>query len=141
MPKQAIAGRRGVILLMLLATILVGGILASVIANLITNQARFTHHQVSRVQAYYSALAAMNLAMENLRTGNWDNGCYALCNDATGGGETGCRHAPPLPLSCSSFLDTVVDGEIPYNITIVISPPDSNEIRRIDLAANFTYTP
>ena len=45
--------------------------LAGVILNIIRSQARFTHHQASRIQAYYASQAGINYAIEMLRTGGW----------------------------------------------------------------------
>ena len=63
--------KKGVVLLIVLGTLLVVVILANVILNIILSQSRLTHHQVSRIQAYYAAQAGMNLALENLRVGAW----------------------------------------------------------------------
>lgn len=108
---------------MLLGTILISAILSAVIANLVLNQARFTQHQVNRVKAYYACLAAMNLAMENLRTGSWgttSGSPYSLC-------ASGC---------------TVDDPDMPYRVNITISDPDPvTQIRTINCTANYTYTP
>ena len=66
MPKNPLSQKQGAILLMVLGTILVVVILASVILSIILSHSRLTHHQVSRIQAYYAAQAGVNLAIENL---------------------------------------------------------------------------
>ena len=57
----------GIVLLIALASVLVVTILANVILNVMINQSRLTHHKVSRIQAYYAALAGVNLALDKLR--------------------------------------------------------------------------
>lgn len=63
--------RRGVVLLIVLGTLLVVASLATVILSLILSQRRLTHHQTSRIQAYYASMAGMNYALEQLRTKTW----------------------------------------------------------------------
>lgn len=109
--------KKGVVLYMVLATLLIVVILANVVLGIILSQSRFTHHQVSRIQAYYASLAGMNLAREQLRTGAWGTGSYTLC-------KSGC---------------TVNDSDIPYTVNINISNPDAQGIRTITLATNYTY--
>ncbi|MDD5432931.1 MAG: hypothetical protein PHO70_08135 [Candidatus Omnitrophica bacterium] len=60
---------RGVILFIVLGTILVVVFLANAILALISNQTRFTHHQVSRIQGYYASWAGINYAYEMLSNG------------------------------------------------------------------------
>jgi hypothetical protein len=114
--------RKGVALLLVLGTLMVVLVLAGIILGIVSSQSRLTHHQVSRIQAYYAALAGMNLALENLRPpAIWGPGTYRLC-------ESGCS-AP-----------NVSDGEIPYNITISISAANvSTGIYTIDIFCNYTY--
>lgn len=67
-------GTRGVLLIMVLGAILVVTILANIALNIISSQAKLTHHQVARTQGYYAALAGVNYAIEKLRLGddaNW----------------------------------------------------------------------
>ena len=64
-------GKRAIVLIMVLATLLVVAILATILLNIILSHSRLTHHQVSRIQAYYAAMAGMNYTLEQLRTGAW----------------------------------------------------------------------
>ena len=114
--------KRGVVLFIVLGTLLVVVSLATVILSLILSHARLTYHQTTRIQAYYAALAGMNLAREKLRTGTWTTGTYHLCKSG-----------------CSS--PDVNDSDIPYDVTITINAPDSNGIRPLSLTATYTYTP
>ncbi len=65
--------KKGIILFIVLGTILIVTILANVIIGIMLSQSRLTHHQVSRIQAYYAAWGGVNLAYEKMRTGdpNW----------------------------------------------------------------------
>ena len=119
-PKTIINNDKGIILLMVLLVIFVVVALANVILMQITSQSRLTHHQVSRIQAYYAAQAGMNYALENLRNGNTGN--FSLCNSA----------------AC-----TYNDPDIPYRVDVTIGAPGSgiSGTRRIDIRATYTYTP
>jgi len=65
---------KGVALFMVLGTMLIVIVLAGIILSIISSQSRLTHHQVSRIQAYYTAQAGMVYAFERLRTGTWRAG-------------------------------------------------------------------
>jgi hypothetical protein len=92
--------------------------LSQVVLTIILNQARLTHHQVSKIQAYYATLAAMNLARESLRLGYWATGTYTLC-------ASGC---------------TVNDPNIPYRVTITIGGANAaTGVRQIALSTDYTY--
>jgi len=62
---------KGIALFMALALLMVVVIFANVILTLMLNQSRITQHQIGRIQAYYAGVAGMNLALDNLRTGDW----------------------------------------------------------------------
>ncbi len=55
---------------MVLATLLIVLILASVLLNIMLSQSRFTQHQTGRIQAYFASQAGLNYAIEKLRLGN-----------------------------------------------------------------------
>ena len=126
--------RKGVVLFIVLGTLLVVVILAAVILSLILSHARLTHHQTSRIQAYSAALAGVNLARENLRTGTWttascppDDGCLLTDTDFPKGiiQDQQVRIIIRLPQT---------DPEKPcYN------PPGNNAC--ISATAIYTYTP
>lgn len=90
------AGQRGIALLIVLATFLVIIFLSNIILGNVTSHSRLTHHQVSRIQAYYAAQAGMNLAMENLRTGSW-----------------------PAPNASSFYIQNLTDAQFPASIRSV----------------------
>lgn len=52
---------------MVIGIIMVVGILSTVILRVVSNHARFTHHQVSRIQAQYAAKAGVIYALDKLR--------------------------------------------------------------------------
>lgn len=74
--------KKGIALVMVLGTLLVVVILAVIILNIILSHSRLTQHQVGRIQAYYAAMAGINYALEQLRTGNWPAGNYTWTFDA-----------------------------------------------------------
>ena len=65
--------RKGVLLFIVLGTLIVVATLSTVILRIISNQASFTHHHASRIQAQYAAKAGAIYALEMLRIndGNW----------------------------------------------------------------------
>jgi len=120
--------KKGVVLLIVLGTLLVVASLVAVILSLILSHARHTHHQTSRIQAYYAAQAGMNLALEQLRVGpptGWTTGTYHLCKSG-----------------CSS--PDINDWDIPYPVTITIyglGTSIDGVGRRITITTTYTYTP
>ena len=116
---------------MVLGMILIVTILATVILSIILNQSRITHHQVSRIQAYYAAQAGMNLALERLRTGAWGTDSYYFCNS-----PARCTAAPFSFPNCD-----VTDADIPYctNITVAdLGSSIDNVGREIRITTNYT---
>jgi len=109
--------KKGIILYLVLGTIMIVVVLANIVLTVILSQSRLTHHQVSRIQAYYAGLAGMNYAFEQLRLGNWQTGTYEL-NDSS---------FPPIIRR--------------QPLRISISNPNSQGIRTINITVNYTYTP
>jgi len=66
MPKL---NNNGVALFLVLGTMLIVIVLAGIILSIISSQSRLTHHQVSRIQAYYAAQSGMVYAFDQLRRG------------------------------------------------------------------------
>ncbi len=73
-----ILNNKAVVLYMTLATILIVALLAAILLNLTLSQSRLTHHQVSRIQAYYAAKAGIVYAVEQLRSGGSTSTSYSL---------------------------------------------------------------
>lgn len=67
---KASTDKAGIALLIVLSTIILVTLLALVMLRPLASHARLTHHQVSRIQAYYAALAGMNYAYDRLRVGD-----------------------------------------------------------------------
>lgn len=114
MPR--IRGRKkGLAFFMVLALIIMASILAAVILSLIQNQHRLTLHQISRIQAYYASLGAVNFAFDKIRIGdaNWpipaSDATYThnLCRGCSAVGDI---NEPDLPMSVQSVA-IVVAGE------------------------------
>jgi Tfp pilus assembly protein PilX len=117
------SARRGVALFIVLGTILIVVILANVVLNIILSQSRLTHHQISRIRAYYAGLAGMNYALEQLRTGAWVySSNYCIGNLAAGH----CSGFPPPRV--------VNDPEMPYEARINIDAPDPTRVNFPDVA-------
>jgi Tfp pilus assembly protein PilX len=111
-------GEKGVALFLILSLLMVAAVLAGVIMNITLSHFELTRHKVQRVKAYYAALAGMNLAFEQLRTGAWSgNNTYTLCS-------SGC---------------TVNDADIPYTVTINITKTDSVN-NTVNISVNYTST-
>ena len=100
---------RGAALILVLTLVLTLATLASIGVGQIVSQARYTHHNMSRVQAQYAAQAGMVYALEMLRKGS-----------AGGGWQAGVHCLPgspcPLPMAANEFPQTI------NSIDIVINP-------------------
>lgn len=78
-------------------------LLGNILFTLISSQARFSHHKVSRIQAFYAAQAGMNYALEQLRTGAWTVG-------------VDCPGGSPCTLVDGDFPHTIVNSEVEITI-------------------------
>ncbi|MDI6606000.1 MAG: hypothetical protein QME65_02510 [Candidatus Omnitrophota bacterium] len=125
---------KGVALLLVFATIVVVVILANVALRLILNQFRLTHHQVSRIRAYYASLAGMNLALEKIRLGEWviptARTMYGCINNCIDPFATGARRYP-----------LVRDPDIPYNVQVAVYPRGRgiNGTTKLKIKTDYTY--
>jgi len=122
---------KGVVLFIVLGLILVVVVLAAVILSIISSQSRLTHHQVTRIRAYYAAKAGMNLAFDKLRRGDWtqDNTAnkYYCIN---GNVDTG--------VTCAA---TQNDADIPYHVQIKVFPkndPGINGTAKLEVKTDYT---
>lgn len=134
---KARVNKKGIVLLLILGTLLVVLSLATVIISIIMSHARLTHHQTSRIQAYYASLAGVNYALEKLRVGdaNWIPSPDAAPNTRT---RILCRSGCIAP--------NVNDPDLPNSIqqvTIVIEAAGTgiSGTRRLKATAAYTYTP
>lgn len=121
--------KRGIVMFIVLATVLVVILLANILLGLVSSQSRLTHHQVSRIQAYYAARAGVNYAIEQLRLGNWHGGETAgLCRSFPG---PGCTN-PPSP-------DSTLPASIQL-VSITVGNPGEGINGTIPITATATYT-
>jgi Tfp pilus assembly protein PilX len=92
--------RKGVILFIVLAVIILVVSLSTVILRIMLSQASLTHHQVSRIQAQYVARAGVIYAAEMLRTGSWT---FSPVNS--------CPNSSPCVVSDTNFPTSVVNQQ------------------------------
>jgi len=124
-------GKKGMVLYMVLFSILVALALASSILNIILSQASFSRHEISRVQAYYAALAGANYAFERLRSGNQPS--YWQASDTTNTNHCICRTGGTCtypypdgstPHTCDSAQGDIIDDNL------LFVPPAGSNLRR-----------
>lgn len=143
MPKRKAA--KGVVLLVILATVLIVVILSRVILGVVFSHSRLTQHQISRIKAYYAIRGIMNYTLDMLRKGSanggWDldptlakTACYGDCS------AWGNSH-PNYTIS--------LDGDLPRsNIMVTIYPKNqadnatiNSRATQINIQTDYTYTP
>jgi Tfp pilus assembly protein PilX len=127
--------KKGVILFIVLATILIIVLLSGVVLSIISSQSRLTHHKVSRIKAYYAGKAMMVYTFEKLRAGTWTlpatGSVYYACssNYACIDGVTKTYDLP------------ATDADIPYKVQVTINPLKStNPGGTADLQVKTQYT-
>jgi len=130
---KSYSNSRGVALFITLAAVAIVVILANVVLNIMSSQNRLTHHQVSRVRAYYAAQAGMVYTLEMLKSGTWvaspssiKYACHRSCIDAV-----------------TSSYTIPTDADIPYNIQVTIYPRGTGGISgttRVDVKTDYTYS-
>ena len=130
MPKR---NKKGSILFIAVAMIMVVAVLATVMLRIISNQARLTHHQVSRIQAQYAAKAAIIYTIDKLRRNN-DPGWPATVQFTKTMCRSGCDiNEGDLPGSVQQIDITVYGPTAPGS--------QLSGTRRITARATYTYTP
>jgi hypothetical protein len=116
-PFQArqVRNKQGIVLFIVLGTIFIVIILGNIILSIILSQSRLTHHQISRIQAYYAAQAGINYALEMLRItptkGGWSVGINCMP-------ASPCTHA----FSTGDFKPASIIGN---SVSIIIRSPQS----------------
>lgn len=124
---------KGVALFIVLSVIIVVMVLTVVILRIISSQSRLTHHQASRIRAYYADIAAMNLVFDKLRTGSW-------VQNPTGINYYCINGKVDASFTC---MDTFSDPLLP-NIQITIHPAGGSGVpncSKIEIKTAYTYTP
>jgi hypothetical protein len=140
--------KKGIVLFIVLATVLIIVILSGVILSIISSQSRLTHHQASRIKAYYAGKGIMNYALEMLRKGSpggWvlpgTGNLYYACHKAQGSSKD-CVDSGISPTSSAYIIPT--DNDIPYNVQVTIHPDKTgpNNIgAKLEIKTEYTYTP
>jgi Tfp pilus assembly protein PilX len=128
---------RGVILFIVLATIFVVTLLGTVVVGIISSQSRLTRHKVSRIQAYYAAMAGVNYALEKLRIGEWT---YSPTNS--------CPNATPCTISDTALPSAIQSVKVIFcpsattcsGMSSACSPPTGLNFC-VTTTATYTYTP
>ncbi|MDD5730336.1 MAG: hypothetical protein PHN57_04345 [Candidatus Omnitrophica bacterium] len=113
-----LSNKKGVILYIVLSVIIIVLLLAATLLTMMASQTNFASHQTGRIQAYYAGIAAMNLTLENLRTGAWQY--------RTALGTNSCPFNAPCQIQDSSFPSSIVlSGGTP---TVFVNFCDRNAI-------------
>ncbi len=132
-------GKKGVVLLTILMALLVVVLLATVVVRTILSSARFTHHQVSRTQAYYAGMAGINYALQMIRAGSWVVGtnCTTGCSLKTLFASTDFKP----PIFVTSTNDIIVTIKAYPDATLC---PSSRGLPAntgcVSVKVNYTYT-
>lgn len=128
--------KKAVVLYIVLATLLIVVILAGALLNFTVSHSRLTHHSASRIQAYYAALAGINYALEQVRTGSWSipssGNSYTrnLCRTCTPPNI----QEPNLPASVSNVAILVADKD-----AVGCDPPTGISVC-VSATSTYTYT-
>ncbi len=139
--------RKGVVLFIVLGVVLITATLAAVVINLVLSHYRLTHHQSSRIQAYYASMAGVNYAIEQLRTGAWAPGTNCPAPECLVRSVTSC--ACTMSFAVNDFKPSVLVRP-PNGVTITIiaidspgcpSPPAPAGGACISVTADYAYTP
>jgi len=124
--------KKGVILFMVLAILLIVSIVINGILNFVLSNYYQTFHRARRVKAYYAAMAGINLAIEKLRRGDWQTGkFYKLCNSCS---DSACNsiNCPNNTIASGNLTDL----DMPFNVTITITgTAPSNITATVDYAS------
>lgn len=139
MPRPG-KNNKGVALFLVLATLLIVIIMANVIMAVMSSQSRLTHHQVSRIQAYYAALGGVNYAYDMLRKGNWPipdpsaTNTYDICRNAATGPQD-CIEDTTIPRTIDNIQISISGNQVAG-----CSPP--NDVPAcISATVDYAYNP
>jgi len=144
---------KGVVLFIVLAVLMIVVIMSIIILRIMSSQNRLTHHQVSRIQAYYASLAGINLAYDMLRQG--DNNFGNWPQPASQPGGYYIRYLCKTTTSDANCASAIIDADIPASIKFVkvtvtdktaaspprpCNPPNNSQVC-IDATTTYTYQP
>ncbi|MDD5059785.1 MAG: hypothetical protein PHY35_01530 [Candidatus Omnitrophica bacterium] len=123
--------KKGSILFIAIGVIMVVAVLSTAMLRIVSNQARLTHHQVSRIQNIYAIKAAIVYATDKLRR-----------NDDPLWPATGPNYVRTM---CRDSSCNIVEADLPPSverIDITVFPPGSGFLnsRKIEAHSHFEYT-
>jgi Tfp pilus assembly protein PilX len=102
---------RGMLLFIVIGIILIVVVLSTALLRVVSNHKRLTHHQVSRIQAFYAAKAGVMYALDKLRRN--DDACWPASGTIDRimypSGATGCNFNEPALPSSVKEVDIHVD--------------------------------
>lgn len=117
--------------MVVLGIILVAVFLANVVLNIIGSHPRLTHHQISRIQAYYAAWAGVAYTYDRLTAGAWSVPTSSTCTT-------------PPPLNDSDFPTSIVGQNVNISIcnrSLCPTPVPTGVNGCIVARVEYTYTP
>ena len=155
-------GNKGIVLFVVLMTVVMVIILGTIVLGVMLSQNRFSHHKVSRIQAYYASLAGLRYASEMLR--QYDlNSSYVSCpvsnyswvpsdsycsQPTVGTGSNTvcallCRNSSCTSSLCGTPITTITDSYLPGSIKAVVviigeSHSGINNARSIKATVDYT---
>ncbi len=126
--------KKGMILFIVIGIIMVVVILTTVILGAVSNHARLTLHQVSRIQAQYAAKAGVIYALDKLRRND-----DAVCWPATGTYTNIMRRSG---MAACVIIEPALPNSI-SRVDITVGPPGLgvSGTRKVSATATYTYTP
>ena len=139
-------GKKGIVLFVVLMTVVMVIILGTIVLGVMLSQNRFSHHKVSRIQAYYASLAGIRYVSEMLRQRDLNPATTTACSPAAtcsawvpsdSGSPTGtgtnsvcavlcrsssCTTSSFVTSNCSSPIGgaAIVDSRLPGSINAVV---------------------
>jgi hypothetical protein len=143
MPKVSL-DNRGVVLLVVVATIMIAVVLAGVVLKVVSSQARLSHHDVSRVQAYYASIAGVNYAFEQLRKGaaggGWVVGANCIASSPCEKKFDDGDFYPPVLINPINGVSIIIrPAQSSNSAAPCYNPPGGNAC--ISVNATYTSTP
>lgn len=122
--------------MVVLGIILVAVFLANVVLNIISSHPRLTHHQISRIQAYYAAWAGIGYAYDRMTAGD-----ASWPTPAPGGSYTRTiTDNDPV----TGFPRQIVNQQVVVDVrgrSLCPAPVPAGVDACINATVNYTYTP
>ncbi|TRZ95931.1 hypothetical protein D4R78_02210 [bacterium] len=135
---------KGIAIFMVLGILMVVVVLANVILAIVSSNARFTHHQVSRIQAYYASQAGITYAIYRLWTG-WEGTDGKIWKYTLTPTTNSCPKDNPCTIPDSDLSQTKIifcdrDKRCPDEDSPICQPPPGIDFC-INASTKYTYTP